>query len=147
MAELFEALLASSQKTVAVPGGNFNSVYGFRSTGNRSDSSVWSFFHSKPVPFEEKKACRFYQLSQCLETYKIEDITTAIQTGWKMLGETNPPTISYHKDTKLLIAVGDPSKLQMIDSVIQQLAEGRPQPQPASQRELSGAKDAQPAKQ
>ena len=91
---------------------------------------------------EQPKVCRFYQLTPYLETYKVEDITTAIQTGWKMLGETNPPTISFHKDTKLLIAVGEPSKLQLIDSVLQQLAQGKPQPQ----RESTGAKTAESAK-
>jgi len=48
----------------------------------------------------------------------VDDITTAIETGWKMLGETSPPTISFHKDTKLLIAVGEPSKLETIDAVL-----------------------------
>ena len=51
----------------------------------------------------------------------MDDITTAIETGWKMLGETSPPTISFHKDTKLLIAVGEPSKLETIDAVLKAL--------------------------
>jgi hypothetical protein len=143
VAELFEALFVSSQKTIPVPGGNFNSAYGFKTMGNPSKNSVWYFFSYKPPVFGEKKACRFYELGSYLETYKVEDITTAIQTGWKMLGETNTPTISYHKDTKLLIVVGEPSKLQLIDSVLQQLDQGRPQPK----REASGAKGAQPPKQ
>jgi len=48
----------------------------------------------------------------------VDDITTAIQTGWKMLGDKETPAISFHKDTKLLIAVGEPSKLEMINSVL-----------------------------
>jgi hypothetical protein len=51
----------------------------------------------------------------------VDDITTAVETGWKMLGETSPPTISFHKDTKLLIAVGEPSKLELIDAVLKAL--------------------------
>ena len=54
----------------------------------------------------------------------MDDITTAIETGWKMLGDTSPPTISFHKDTKLLIAVGEPSKLETIDAVLQALGGG-----------------------
>jgi hypothetical protein len=66
--------------------------------------------------------CRFYQLSPYLdEGYKVEDITTAIETGWKMLGETNLPKLSYHKDTKLLIAVGEPNQLALIDDALRQL--------------------------
>jgi hypothetical protein len=41
-----------------------------------------------------------------------------VQTAWKMLGETSPPVISFHKDTKLLIAVGAPEKLQVIDQAL-----------------------------
>lgn len=68
------------------------------------------------------KTCRFYNLAPYLETYKVEDVTTAIQTGWKMLGEVSPPVISYHKDTKLLIAVGEQGKLILIDEVLRQLS-------------------------
>ena len=119
--ELFEALSFASQKTIPTPGGYSTTAFGFKALGNPSDNSVWYFYNLKPNP--ETKACRFYQLAPYLEIYKVEDITTAIQTGWKMLGETNPPTISFHKDTKLLIAVGEQSKLQLIDSVLQQLAQ------------------------
>jgi hypothetical protein len=54
-------------------------------------------------------------------SYTVEDITTAIQTGWKMLGETNMPNVSFHKDTKLLIAFGEEEKLKLIDDVLSQL--------------------------
>ena len=46
-----------------------------------------------------------------------------------MLGEKTPPTMSFHKETKLLIAVGDQGKLQLIDTVLEQLSKGIPQPQ------------------
>jgi hypothetical protein len=143
VSDLFQALLVSSRRTVLTSTRGVASVeYGFSTVGNLSENSIWYFYQLKPDTFEEKKACRFYQLDPYLDTFKVEDITTAIQTGWKMLGETNPPTISFHKDTKLLIAVGDPSKLQLIDSVLQQLAQGKPQPQ----RESTGARTAEPAK-
>jgi len=51
----------------------------------------------------------------------VDDITTAIQTGWKMLGDEEAPTINFHKDTKLLIAVGEPNKLETIDAVLNAL--------------------------
>jgi hypothetical protein len=74
------------------------------------------------------KVCRFYPLTSYLERgLTVDDITTAIQTGWKMLGDKDAPTINFHKDTKLLIAVGDPAKLETIDSVLQAL-----QPAPVS---------------
>ncbi|PYJ85475.1 MAG: hypothetical protein DME22_09000 [Verrucomicrobia bacterium] len=140
VAELFAALSQASSKQINVSGGTYNSSYSFQTASEINDNSVWWFQHFKPAITQPE--CRFYQLAPYLETYKVEDITTAIQTGWKMLGEKNPPTISFHKDTKLLIAVGEESKLRMIDSVLQQLAQGKPQPQ----RESSGTKSAEPAK-
>ena len=55
-----------------------------------------------------------------------------------MMGETNPPAISYHKDTKLLIAVGEADKLQLIEQVLQQLTGEQAAP-------VSSAKSAKPA--
>ncbi len=138
---LFEALRAASTKTVFVKtstydfGGLYNRPprdqfvnrqvsYGFETRGTISDDSVWYFVDDNPTlpPEEPKRAYRFYQLAPYLETYKVEDITTAIQTGYKMLGERFPPTISFHQDTKLLIAVGQSDKLQLIDDVLKELS-------------------------
>jgi hypothetical protein len=53
--------------------------------------------------------------------FTVDDITTAIQTGWKMAGEMPTPELNYHKETKLLIAYGEPNKLQTIQQVLQTL--------------------------
>jgi len=136
--QLFEALQEASAKTVThlvyvgPPGTSYGpqygpqvqqyqTSYGFRTQGQLTDDSIWHFFYDKPSPQQEPKVCRFYQLGPYLETYKIEDITTAIETGWQMLGEAEHPEIKFHKDTKLLIAVGESSKLALIDSVLTQL--------------------------
>ena len=72
------------------------------------------------------KVCRYFSLSPFLEHGQtVDDITTAIQTGWKMLGDDDTPSISFHKETKLLIAVGEPGKLETIDAVLEAL---RPRP-------------------
>ncbi len=132
--QLFEALSAATSKTETYPyslgyGGPLQqaqqvSSYGFRTYGPRGDDAIWHFYYDKPNPPQvpqEPKTCRFYQLGPYLDNYKIEDITTAIETGWKMLGETERPEIKFHKDTKLLIAVGEASKLVLIESVLAQL--------------------------
>jgi len=166
VAEIFQALTRASAKvtwfdTQLGRGGGFGgggrqsieTSYGFRTAGQPSDDAVWYFFYDKP-PMQpenkEQKVCRFYNLGPYLESYKIDDITTAIETGWKMLaGETAfagggrggdarqtggrmmnetprpTPTISFHKDTKLLIAVGDPEMLGLIDSVLRELSGDR----------------------
>jgi hypothetical protein len=135
--ELFEALGSASRKTVQyVTGSYFNggsripqysqmqTYYGFSTEGRPNPDSIWHFF-SQAAPAQlsptEPIVCRYFQLAPYLASYKVEDITTAIQTGWKMLGDSSPPKISFHKDTMLLIAVGDPEKLKLIDSVLAQL--------------------------
>jgi hypothetical protein len=102
--------------------------YGFRTVGNPSDDSIWYFYCDRPMNIQnEGKICHFYQLSPYLEAgYKLDDIMTAIQTGWKKLGITNPPEISYHKDTKILIAVGEADKVVLIGDVLNQLSQGKP---------------------
>ena len=139
VSQLFEALAAASRKSEAVISGGGRSPYGpssyqimntscgFRpgSEGKLSDDTIWCFYVEKPAlpPVSSNaKVCRFYSLAPYLDRgLSVDDITTAIETGWKMLGETSPPVISFHKDTKLLIAVGEPSKLEPIDAVLKAL--------------------------
>jgi hypothetical protein len=141
VAELFEALGKATLKKVSFATGTYFSGvngqsskqyqggvigYGFQTVGTPREDSIWYFFYEAPgYPIlgenEAASTCRFYQLEPYLQKYKVEDITTAIETGWKMMGQGKPVKISFHKDTKLLIAVGDPEKLKMIDSVLEQL--------------------------
>ena len=101
--------------------------YYFRTTDDRpTDNSVWFFHVTKkpeqpPLPPVEK-ACQFYSLSPYLDRgFTVDDITTAIQTGWKMAGVTPTPELNYHKETKMLIAFGEPYNLQTIQQVLQTL--------------------------
>src|SRR5205807_6953166 len=142
VAQLFEAVSLVSHKTEAFNSGppgyasysEIHTSYGFRTQGTPTDDSIWYFYVEKPAlphMLSPPKACRFYPLGTYLEQrMTVDDITTAIQTGWKMMGDTSPPTISFHKDTKLLIAVGEPSKLQIIDDVLKALQHSPPKPVP-----------------
>lgn len=138
VAQLFQALTAASRKSEAVVSGSgspygptsyqiANTSCGFRpgSEGRPSDDTIWYFYVEKPTlpPLSSSaKVCRFYSLAPYVDRgISVDDITTAIETGWKMLGESAPPTFSFHKDTKLLIAVGEPSKLETIDAVLKAL--------------------------
>src|SRR5262249_33696224 len=125
-----------------------NLSYGFRQApGNISDDTIWYFYVDKPTlppAYQVGKVCRFYSLAPYLDRHlTVDDITTAIQTGWKMLGDSPPANISFHKDTKLLIAVGEPSKLETIDAVLKAL-DVSSQPKPASA--ASGPAPAEKAK-
>jgi len=156
--QLFQALEAASRKTVVYttatyiggPQGGYKSYqqmttsYGFKTEGPPKDASIWYFFVQKPsLPPGSSldasgKLCRFYSLTPYLSRgVTVDDITTAISTGWKMLGET-PPEINFHKETKLLIAVGEPGALEIIDSVLKALEVPKPN--------TPGAPAAEPAK-
>jgi hypothetical protein len=127
--QLFTALDQASRKSEYVknPDGSystFNTGCGFRNIGGPelTDDTVWYFYVQKPKVPPPTKICRFYALGPYLDWgLNIDDITTAIKTGAKMLGETDEPTMSFHKDTRLLIAVGEPNKLDIIDSVLRAL--------------------------
>lgn len=139
---LFQALQLASVKQIQFVTGTFfngmgpsssystfSSSYGFKTEPPETDDSVWVFFEDKPPQPQSSpaKSCRFYQLAPYLDRgLTVDDITTAIQTGWNMMGYTSPPQISFHKETKLLIAVGEPDKLEVIDNVLKAL---QPTPQ------------------
>jgi hypothetical protein len=102
-------------------------TYGFQTVGVPNENSIWFFYKEgdDPGPFTLRSStvCKFYQLEPYLEAgYTVEDITTAVKTGWKMLGITKPPEITYHKDTKVLIAVGEEDKVNLIADVLKQLS-------------------------
>jgi hypothetical protein len=135
VSQLFAALLMASRKSETVPNPGYGAGYGsyqisqtscgFKTEGRPSDDSIWCFFVEKPpLPpvHAPQKVCRFYSLAPYLQgTATVDHITSAVQTGWKMLGDASPPSISFDKDTKLLIAVGEPNKLETIDAVLKAL--------------------------
>ncbi|MEO6568117.1 MAG: hypothetical protein ABIO94_05085 [Opitutaceae bacterium] len=129
-AELFQALERSSPMRALVQSGNgFQSIqtqYGFRNAGNRlvDDDTVWSFYVEGDVNLP--RVTRFYLLTPYLDAgLKVDDITTAIQTGWRMRGDAATPTLSFHKETKLLIAVGDSNGMDVIGDVLKALDGGK----------------------
>jgi len=131
--QLFAALKAASQKNVAYqtsPSGNsystYGTGYGFTTTDTPvTDNTMWYFRVEKPTlppVVSTQKVSQFYSLSPYLDRgFTVDDITTAIQTGWKMAGETPTPELNYHKETKLLIAYGEPQKLRTIEQVLNTL--------------------------
>src|SRR5439155_27159403 len=112
--------------------------YGFKTEGVPKDDSIWYFYVQKPAlppgssVASAAKVCRFYSRTRYLSHgVTVDDITTAIDTGWKMLGQPSPPVINFHKETKLLIAVGEPGSLEIIDAVLKALEGPKPNPDAA----------------
>lgn len=128
--QLFAALEVASHKTVLVmTGGAFGNSYsqqetscGFKTSDNETANSIWYFYADKPTlppAVSTQKICQFYSLAPYLNNgFTVDDITTAIQTGWKMAGVTSPPDLNYHKETGLLIAFGEPGELKTISDVL-----------------------------
>jgi len=147
-AQLFRALDQASRKTEYIKNSEssystYNTSCGFQNIGGSlTDDTVWFFYVQKPNVPPPIKICRFYALGPYLDLgISIDDITTAIKTGAKMLGETDEPTMSFHKDTRLLIAVGEPSRLDIIDSALralQQTAHAPVRPGAPKSKEQSG---------
>jgi hypothetical protein len=136
VAQLFQALEPMSVKNVSVltaspffgQGPQYTTMttsYGFKTTGAPTENSIWYFHVQRPtVPplVSSGRVCRFFSLAPYLEHgFTVDDITTAIQTGWKMAKDSSPPELNYHKETKLLMAFGDPDELKTIDNVLQTL--------------------------
>jgi hypothetical protein len=152
VAQLFEAVILASKDTRRYMTGNggfggagnwsvINLTYGFRTEGTPNENSIWYFYRDKLPEAPSQSVCRFYQLSPYLDAgYKVEDITTAIETAWKMLGIAPQPDIKYHKDTKLLIAVGAGYQLGMIDDALNQLSRGSPRQKSSNTQDSAKSK-------
>jgi hypothetical protein len=120
--QLFDALYRASQRRVQTANGRFSSeMFGFRTVGVATPQTVWYFEMQKSEPAREQRSVRYFQMASYLTQYKIDDITTAIQAGWKMPGDPDVGQLSFHEDTKLLIAMGTGEQLNMIASVLAEL--------------------------
>jgi len=124
VARLFKALSRATMHMVQLtPGIQSDSMMGFRTEDGSNDDAVWYFYvEGNPPP---PQSCRFYLITPYLEQgLTVDDITTAVQTAWKVRGDSPMPTLNFHKETKLLIGVGYDFQLGTIDDVLRAL--GRP---------------------
>jgi hypothetical protein len=125
-AQLFRALTSSSPTTVTVPNSySYRMSYAFRTDGSLSDDSVWYFTADLAgMAGEPQRSVRFFNLTPYLDQgLTVDDITTAIQTGWKMAGDSTGCELSYHKETKLLIVVGNSRQFETVNNALQALTQ------------------------
>jgi len=137
VADIFSALANATMREVTVPVGRdsyqtrqVRSQFMPTNSGGVSDETVWSFVSNEPETKQAqfnfakspKRALRHFQLGNYLsDKLSVEDITTAIRTGWELLGVKEQPELKFHKETGILIAAGDPDLLEQIPMVLQQL--------------------------
>ena len=106
--------------------------YGFRSAGPVTPRTIWYFYVEKTPPPIASRTVRYYQLAPYLTEFTMDDIGSAIEAGWNMLGEKHSVKLNFHQDTKLLIAAGEPGHLEMISSVLKELGAGMTNRPPVS---------------
>jgi hypothetical protein len=135
--QLFKALELASQKTVVYEARSFtrdgNQIptqqsgftrYGFTTTGPITRNSIWHFFAEEPPRLAPVKMVRYFQLGPYLTQFTMDDIGSAIEAGWNILGEKDTPKLNFHQDTKLLIAAGSAEHLEMISTMLKELGAG-----------------------
>ena len=136
--QLFKALELASQKMVAYNVGSFShdginrqpiqqtgtKRYGFTTTGPITRNSIWHFFAEEPPRLAPVKMVRYFQLGPYLTQFTMDDIGSAIEAGWNILGEKETPKLNFHQDTKLLIAAGSAEHLEMISTMLKELGAG-----------------------
>lgn len=86
-------------------------------SGEITDDTVWYLDFYSP---DEVALSQFFNLTPYLDTFTVDDITTALKTAWGLMGEA-PPKLTFHKETKLLIAVGTQVQLQLIQNELDAL--------------------------
>jgi hypothetical protein len=134
--DLFRAMLEASVSTVRRYNSttNYESTYGvefgFYSQGHVTDDTVWFFkANLPPAPYGSPRTVNFFPLTPFLDQgFSVDDITTAINTGWKMLGASDHCELSYHKETRLLIVVADVEHTGTVIKALDALRQARPKP-------------------
>lgn len=122
--------------------------YGFRpsSAAPLTDDTIWYFYNTLRDPIPEAAiapqiSCSYFQLESYLENTTIDAITTAINTSFELLNQSQPK-MKFHPDTQLLIVAGTADQIQNISNLLRLLpgharpgriraAVGMPLPPPA----------------
>jgi hypothetical protein len=96
-------------------------------TLTKYNKNIYTGFGAMPAQPQRPRIVKVFNLTHYLEAFKVEDITTAVEGAWNLLGNDGsgaPPNIKYHKDTKLLIVVGTDTEMNVVSDVLQQLSQG-----------------------
>lgn len=146
--DLFRALSNSSRREVAVPvniqstgsprGILTNTAVQYKLVSfifsteetNPSPDAVWTFQATNPpvLPTAESVTppwvVQYFPVADFLSHFTVEDITTAIQSGWTLQGPAAGATsaIRFHEETKLLIIAGTEAQMNLIPQVLDGLA-------------------------
>jgi hypothetical protein len=79
---------------------------------------------SRPPSGTRVSSCQIFPVARFLTSFKIDDLTTAIETAWSLsptVQKEPPGTLKFHKDTELLIVVGTQEELRLVTEVLTSL--------------------------
>jgi len=79
-------------------------------------------------PRDDRRSIQLFNIDRYLDTFKIEDIVTAVETAWGMLGDSENASVLFHEETRLLIAGGTSDQLSAIHQVLSELEQSLPAP-------------------
>jgi hypothetical protein len=74
----------------------------------------------------DRRSSQVFYVGHLLSKFKVEDITTAIQTTWKLAGKDSKAELKYHQDTQLLIALANKPQLETVVEVLRELQRAFP---------------------
>jgi hypothetical protein len=137
---LFRALSDASNREIVVQNTRVPSQnevrqigFNFASQDQNSSEPVWTFHVTTPPEFSSgqpnapERLVQFYPVAEYLTHFTVEDITTAIESGWQLQGDesakASPPILRFHEETKLLICAGSNSQLGIIPQVLAGLSQ------------------------
>jgi len=133
---LFRALGNASKRQILVPDGVPGnaaqySEFGFSFLSEGDDNSpenVWTFQVMPPPalgleePVSTPPLVQYYPIAEYLSHFTVEDITTAIESGWQLQGgdlaKGPRPILRFHEETKLLICAGSSQQVEVIPQVL-----------------------------
>ena len=104
------------------------------SNGPRPVQSVWVLSAVRNQPASKPNSIlKVFSLARFLGKpeqglHSVDDIITAVQAGWKMQKISPLPELTYHPETKLLMAYGQEAHLTLITDVLKQLELTAPAP-------------------
>lgn len=124
-----------------VGAGSYGTSYSFKRVSSNEGTLTFLFvgeYPPLPIATAEKtvipeestppRMVHFFSLEPFLDRFTVEDIITAVKTGWDLDGKKDRPTLKYHDETKLLVASGDSGQVEMIQLVLSNLGRQGPKP-------------------
>jgi hypothetical protein len=131
--ELFNALRESSTAIERTAEGNCIRVIPCNfhtASAPVTDQSIWYLSLDEQTALAQSaRICRFYSLAHYLKDYTIDDITTALVTAWGLDG-VEKPNMTFHKETNLLIVVGNIERHSTISQALMELSMHPPERKP-----------------